>query len=321
MEIYIFSNSKTIEKVFTGVKKAKDITLAYKPASQLKKSAKSAPKNSLIYADISSFPRAEAAAVLKFLAKLEDHLVGIIDPKGSIADVAGLFHDGVADYLGTDCVKNGLTPKRVSRILEYKKIEKDESAGLAKKNYLSSGSDWKNVKVGQEYTFCFLMIELDNKSELKSLATEDFNKITGAFHKYLETTVAPLNGKIWMWMDYGGLILFPFDGKKIDAIEAAFRLMISRKLMSAEITHLDMSLSFRIAMHVGNTVYKTRGDTGTIVSDSINSVFHLGQKFAESGGFYLTNDIFLYTPAGIMNLFVPAGDYEGRSILRMKRIL
>ena len=321
MEIHIFSNSKTIEKVFTGVKKAKDIGLVYKPASQLKKSAKTAPKNSLVYADISSFPKAEAAQALKFLLKLEDRLTGIIDPKGSIADVAGLFHDGAADYLGSDCMKNGLTTKRLARILEYKKVEKDESAELAKKKYISSGSDWKSVRVGQEYTFCFMLVELENKSELKSLSPEDFGRITGAFRTYLEDTVAPLHGKIWMWMDFGGLILFPFDGKKIKAIEAAFRLMISRKLMSAEIVHLDMSLSFRIAMHIGNTVYKTRGDTGTIISDSINSVFHLGQKFAEPGGFYLTNDIFIYTPAGIMNLFVPAGDYEGRSILRMKRIL
>ncbi len=321
MEIHIYSNSRAIEKAFAGVKKAKDIVLRYQPASQLKKSAKNAPKNSLIYADISSFPKAEAAQVLKSLSKLEDQLTGIIDPKGSIADVAGLFHDGAADYLGADCLKNGLTAKRLARILEFKKIEKDDSAELARKNYIPSGGGWKNIRAGQEYTFCFMMVELDNKADLKALPVEDFNRITRAFHAYLEDTVSPLDGKIWMWMDFGGLILFPFDGKKVHAIDAAFRLMVGRRLMSAEIVHLDIALSFRIAMHIGNTVYKTRGDTGTIISDSINSVFHLGQKFAEPGGFYLTNDIFIYAPSGIMNIFVPAGEYEGRSILRMKRIL
>ncbi|MBP7583491.1 MAG: hypothetical protein KBA61_05635, partial [Spirochaetes bacterium] len=37
--------------------------------------------------------------------------------------------------------------------------------------------------------------------------------------------------------------------------------------------------------HVGNTVYRVRGDTGSIISDSINSIFHLGQKYAPDSSY------------------------------------
>lgn len=323
MNIFIYSDIKNIANVFAGIAKSKNHILKIAPASQFKKDIKNIPAKSLIYADISSFKQTEVPQILKMLAKLDTCRYAIIDPKDSIADIAQLFHNNASDYIGPALLKAGISQKRLDQVCAFKKFEgEDDAFEMIKKDYIISGNDWKNIKVGQEYTFFFMFVELDNKEELKTMGPEQFNRITGAFHQYLEEAIAPIKGKIWIWMDFGGLILFPFDGKKrCDAIEAAFRLMINRQLMSAEIIMLDINLSYRIAMHIGNTEYKTKGETGTIISDSINSVFHLGQKYSEPGGFYLTNDIFLFTPGGLMNYFVPAGEYEGRHILRMKRIV
>ena len=322
MKITVFSNTKNIEKSFAGAVKGKKHALQVSPASELKKSLKSVPRGSLVYADLSSFKKTEVPQVVKLLAKLEDIPYGIIDTKGSVADVAELFHNGASDYLDAALLKKGVDQKRLDRILEFKKIEVvDEKLTAAKKNYIISGPDWKNIKQGQEYTFYFLFIELDNKNALKGLAPELQSDITETFRRYVEETVAPMNGRIWMWMNFGGLVLFPYNGKQCDVIEAALRLMINRKLMSAESIQLDINLSYRIAMHVGNTEYKSKGDTGSIVSDSINSVFHLGQKYTEPNSFFLTDDIFLLIPSRLMNYYVPAGEYEGRNIFRLKHIL
>jgi hypothetical protein len=322
MKIIIFSNTKNIEKSFAGLVKNKSNLLQVSPAAELKKTIKKIPGGSLVYADISSFSTAEAPQALKLLAKLEESSYAVIDPKGSVTDIAELFHNGAADYINAPLLKKGIPMKRLDEIMKFKKIKApDEKLKALKKDYILSGNDWKKIQVGKEYTFCFLLVELDNKSELKGTGPEQFNRITTAFRQYIEGMVAPVNGKIWMWMDFGGLVLFPFDGKKCDAIETAFRIMINRKLMSAVMVQLDINLTYRIALHVGNTIYKTKGETGTIISDSINSVFHLGQKYTEQGCFYMTEEAFIMTPAGLMNMFVPAGKYEGRNILRMRKIL
>jgi hypothetical protein len=322
MKIIIFSNTKNIDKSFAGLAKNKSNLVQVSPAAELKKSIKKIPEGSLVYADLSSFSTAEAPQTLKLLAKLEGSSYAVIDPKSAVRDVAELFHNGAADYISAPLLKKGIALKRLDEIIKYKKIEvPDEKLKAIKKDYILSGTDWKKVQVGKEYTFCFMLVELDNKTELKSTGPEQFGRITSSFRQYIEGVVAPAHGKIWIWMDFGGLVLFPFDGKKCDAIETAFRIMIDRKLMSAIAVQLDINLSYRIALHIGNTVYKTKGETGTIISDSINSVFHLGQKYTEPGSFSMTEDAFLLTPAGLMNMFVPAGKYEGRNILRMRKIL
>jgi hypothetical protein len=322
MKIAVFSNTKNIEKSFSGAVKGKKNLLQVYRAAELKKSLKNVPGGSLIYADVSSFNKTEVPQVFKLLAKLEGSLYGIIDPKGSITDIADLFHDGASDYLGAASLKKGIDQKRIDRIMKFKQVEAiDEKTAAAKKNYIISGSDWKNIKQNQEYTFYFMFIELDNKNALKGLAPEQLTDITNTFRQYIEDSVAPMGGRIWMWMNFGGLVLFPFDGKKCNIVEAALRLMVNRKLMSAETIQLDINLSYRIAMHVGNTVYKSKGETGEIISDSINSVFHLGQKYAEPNSFFLTDDIFMLLPANLMNYYIPAGEYEGRNIFRMKRIM
>ncbi len=322
MIVYLFSTAKGIEKNFEALKKSKKYELVVQPPSGMKKTVSKAPKGSVVYLDISTMAKADAAQAMKYLAKQDACRYGIIDAKGTAGDIAGLFHDGASDYLDAALLKKGLQPKRIERIEKFKAVEgADQAAATARRNYTPSGKDWKGVQQGKEYTFCFMLVDLDNRNDLKAGGPEQFTAITTAFKNYIEQAVAPFSGRIWIWMDFGGLILFPFDGKKCDAIEAGVRLMVNRMLMSAELINLDINLSYRIAMHIGNTVYKAKGQTGTIISDSINSVFHLGQKYAEPGGFYLTDEILLFTPAGLMNQFVPAGEFEGRNILRMKRLL
>ena len=123
-----------------------------------------------------------------------------------------------------------------------------------------------------------------------------------------------------MSMDSGLVVLFPFDGKRCSAILTCFRMMLDRNIISAEDISFNALISYRIALHIGNTVYRKRGDTGGIISDSINSIFHLGQKYAESGNFYITQDAFSFIPKGLSDYFVPAGIYEGRRIMQMRTI-
>ena len=215
---------------------------------------------------------------------------------------------------------SGITVKRLQDALNFKGAEIEaflEKEKTANRDFILSGSDWSGIKSGSEYTFLFMFIELDNKAEIRQMGQEYAARVLDQFHDYITEVVSPARGKVWMWMDFGGLILFPFNGKECEAVIPAFKLMLDNRFTSSEIFDLDIFLTYRIAMHVGNTVYKTRGDTGTIVSDSINSIFHIGQKFAGTGTFCLTGEVFQYIPKGLGHCFAPAGEFEGREIMKM----
>ena len=322
MNIYIFSDNKNIEKVFPALKKNSDLSLAVHPSGDLKTKLKTIEKGAFIYLDISKFEEPERKRLLKLLQKQEFNNAGIIDPKGAIKDPVLLFFDGFSDYIGKDLFKSGISLKRLQMALSFNEIELPEEliSTIDKSNYILTDNSWKEIKAGKEYTFCFMFIELDNKKELRSIyGSEQINQFVDIFREHVQEKIEDINGRIWMWHDFGGLILFPFDGKNCNAIFTSLELILNRNIISAEIFDIDIFISYRIALHIGNTVYKKRGDTGKIVSDSINSIFHLGQKYAEPGALYLTKDVSEYIPKNLMKLFIPAGDYEGREIIRMRR--
>ncbi len=322
MDIVIFSDSRNIGELFSRIK-TKQYTFHYFPTSQLKKEIKNIESGTLLYIDVTHYEGSERGKILKYLSKLGNYRYGIIDPRGTINDIAEQFYNGACDYIGKGLFKEGISPSRLKKIIELTTIEgakgaepgKDEVSAV---RYILSGNDWNEIKPGNEYTFCFMFIELDEQKELiKKFGAAHIDSFLKSFQDLIERIVSPINGRIWMSLDFGALILIPFDGEKCDAILTGFRFIMARKIISIEEYDSKALLSYRIALHIGNTIYKSRGETGTIISDSINSVFHLGQKFTEPGNFYLTKELFPFIPRGLKKWFIPIGVYEGREIMRM----
>ncbi len=318
MNLAIYSDTKNINTLFASLKKG--YTLNFFPLEQLKKDFKAIEPDTLVYIDVSSLDEANRDKTVKLCRKLGNCRVGIIDSKGTVPDIAELFHGGIADYIGKAVYQDGVSAKRLKSILDFKQLEIDEkSVSAARSDYILSNIGWNNIKPGNEYTFCFMFIELDNQKEIKSIyGGQNFDHFQERFHNLLETLLLPVDGKIWMWMDFGGLALIPFDGKTCDAVLNSFRMILNRRLYLAEFMETNIDISFRIALHIGNTEFKKRGDTGKIVSDTINSIFHLGQKFARPGDYCITSEVFPFIPPGLGKCFLSAGEFEGREIMRMR---
>jgi len=324
MDIHVFSDARNIEKCFPGMGGRSEHRIAVRPAAELKKFLAGPARGCFIYVDISSFKSAERQRVIKSLAKVDHLIYGFIDPKGEVEDAAGLFHEGASDYIGKELFKKGVPLKRFARVVDFRSAVagEDEEGGAPVCEYILSGGKWEDIRPGNEYTFCFMYIELDkSKASKKTFGDGAMDNPLEPFVNFVERGITPAGGKIWMWNDFGGLILFPFDGKRIDAILACFRMILSRKIFSIEESGFNSLVSYRIVLHLGNTIYRGKGETGTIISDSINSTFHLVHKFAEPGNFYLTREVFEYSPAPLKQMFVPAGSFEGREIMRMRNPL
>ncbi|KPJ88688.1 MAG: hypothetical protein AMS17_04540 [Spirochaetes bacterium DG_61] len=323
MNIAVFSDSKQIASSFTHLQEKKGFTLSVYPCDTLKSRIKELEKSVFIYVDLSLYEEGERVRTLRYLAGRKGLHYGIVDPKGAIKDVALLFFSGASDYIGKELLREGMSTARMKKALltvQKQLVEtKDRALTPVSSALIPSGKSWKEIKSGKEYTFSLMFIELDHHGEFRKNLGEDLiNAVTSSFKKLVEKRMVMDGGRIWIWNDFGGLILFPFDGVECAAVLSCFRLMLNRKLIHAEELPCRVPFSFRIVLHIGNTVYRQKGKTGTLVSDSINSIYHLGKKFARPGNFYITKEVFRYIPEKLKPYFLSAGEYEGFAVLRMK---
>ncbi|MCP4132232.1 MAG: hypothetical protein GY754_14770 [bacterium] len=327
MDIIVFSDNKKIGTCFTTVEKSKDYRVSYYPAADLKKIFKKQEEDSLIYIDLGAYEESERDKLLKYLAKQNVVHYGLIDPKGAVKRIAEQFHNGASDYISKEEFKEGINAKRIKQVLDFKipeetQIQEELNETATERNYILTGNDWTGIEAGREYTFCFMYIDLDNQRELvKKFGDTHIKRIIKNFQTHINKLISPINGKIWMWDEMGGLILFPFNGKNCEAILTCFRLMLDRAIMCVEGFSFNMLISYRIVLHIGNTLYETRGHTGKIISETVNSIFHLGQQFAKPGLLYLTPEIYEYLPKEMEDYFTAAGEFEDREIFRMKKLL
>ncbi len=322
MDVIVFSDIKNTASIFEKIEKAKSFKVSYHALAELKKNYKLPALESIIYADLSN---QAPAAVKKYLAILSSlkTVFGIIDSKGSFIDPIVLVHSGASDYIGKTQIKQGIDSARIKRAFDFGKrylpAEPVKSEEKTRFNSPLSGKDWKAVQSGKAYTFCFMYIELDNQKYIKKrFMGPHLEEFTRRYQDFIQKSVADINGRIWMWTDLGGLILFPFDGEGCPAVVKSISMMLDRGISSFEQFDYDILLSFRMALHIGDTVYQSKGNTGKIISDSINSIHHLKQNFAEPGHLYLTEVVKKYVPQGLEKFFVSAGNYEGREIFRLR---
>ena len=323
MKVIVFSTKQSLIGKLKPVEKTRLFDYRTADPKDLKKTLADAQGQALVYLDTSQFTLAQITRTLKTSVENNAFRIGIIDGAGTIEDPGTLFHLGAVDYLSKKIVQQGVSAPRFQKAIsfcDFEEISEEETARKAPEStWKLSGPSWTNVKSGNEYTFCFMFVEIDLKDEWKNKSGRaHLDEVKAAFQKHVQKFAGALSGKIWMWMDLGGLILFPFDGKRCDPILDGISLILNRPIISAEEYRYHTTISYRLALHIGNTIYRSRGNTGTIVSDTVNFLFHLGQKFAQPGNFYLTEPVTRFIPEKFEECFVPAGTFEEIPISRMR---
>jgi hypothetical protein len=327
VNILVFSDSKKLpEKMKLRRRQGVVEDVRFAPFQEFAARLKAVDTPTLCYLDISTIEEKKIAGYLRRLRKKDHILYGIVDPTGKIKDVARLFHDGAVDYLNRRILANGAGTSRLKPILDYLRgtqpVVLDRIAASTNQrrqaSYILSGSDWASVEPGREYTFSMMFVELDGKDQMeRSFGAENLSIALSSFRAYIDGFVRKFGGRLWMWFSFGGIVLFPFDAKSCPALTCGFRLMLFRRLYDIEGSRFPHFLSIRLALQIGNTPY-TKENTGHIVSDSLNSIFHLGQQFVRPGNFCVTEEVLEFGQPALRDYFVAAGTFEGKKILRMR---
>ena len=327
MEILVFSDSRKADVYFKIKRKSTEFGKPqFYARKELNKVLKETAPGTLVYLDLSGLETPQITRYIRTLSRSDSLFYGLLDPLNKIKDVAHLFHGGAADYVDKTGIKKGIDLQRLKQISGYlsdigrvlAQPAEEKTREAVKSKYISSGHDWKEIAPGREYTFCLMFVELDGAIEMERMYGRDtLAKALGSFRKYVENLVGSFNGRIWIWSGFGGVILFPFNLKRIDALKCGFRLMLVKHLYDIEESVFPNFISFRLALCIGNLVYTEVG-TGHVISDSLNYIYHLGQQFAEPGKFYISEEVLLISHTAFLKFFVEVGDFEGKKIFTMR---
>ncbi len=323
IDIYLFSKNSKVLSFFKKIRNSKAFSIIIYNPDNYKSILRNTNQETFVYIDISSFDNSERKKVLNYVTRQKRFDFGIIDPKNNIEDSAELFHKGSSDYMGKSLISGEAKAGRIKSAVnfytsDYEEEQIEKAPVFDDMPIMLSGHNWDNIKEGNEYTFCMLYLEIDILQEWEKSGKAHIEEVMEFFYGHVHRIMAPLNGKLWMKTDFGALLLFPYDGSCTPIIIECIKLIMNRIIFSAEEYTYNTILTYRMAMDIGNTKYLASGNTGNIISDSVNFIFHFGKQYAEAGNFYLTGRVKEDIPPGLLDKFCPGDRFQDRSIYRMK---
>jgi len=236
---------------------------------------------------------------------------GFIDLEDRITDPVSLIHKGYVDVIRKLDLKYN-SKQRMARVLQYLNMEPAEQ---------TAGSyDWSSYIEGREYPFLFFYIELDHSEELKTkLGVTRFNYICDYFIQALEAWIHRENGRIWMERKTSALVLFPLVNNQTHVVIESIRFFMNNKLDQVGQFSSSLTLNFHALLDQTHTEYRPPGSTGGLVSDSLNTYFHLTHWYNEAETFYITSRIHDTLSDKIKKYFLPvAKKMEGPKIYRLR---
>jgi class 3 adenylate cyclase len=286
----------------------------------------------LQYLDLSGLTAADgkkAAGQLK--RRCKNAHWGIIDPKGTAKDPAQWFFDGAADYIGPAALKEGLTAKRLKAAAAWrlagtgerpaaKPEEKAAKRGI--KLPAEAFPAWKNMSAGQHIEAYLLYASLQGKTGLSTrLGETAYEQFYRKLLAFLHGNFKSAEGLLWMETGKDCLFLVPPRAKCVEAaVVSCLRLLISAPRIAVETLNLNIPVNFVFGLHYGSITYKPPGKTGTVVSDAVNFIFHLGTKRAETGRLTVSDEVPDVTISPkLQDLFVKAGEFEGRRLIHTRK--
>jgi hypothetical protein len=317
------------DTVFSAANARNLVPLEILPLDALK-SLKPEPGD-MTYIDISSLgPDARRKAIQSLRRRSGDAAWGIIDPSAVIDDPAMVFFDGASDYIGPGAIEGGINKSRVKAVLAFAALQSALNAIV-----LSRGSEnpsppapadefpsWKSIVPGMVYPFYFLYVSVTGQSSLKvRLGEPGYAAFRDRLRAFIQQSFSDADILLWMEKETNSLYLLPPRASNIrSAIIACLRILVWTPLIGYEKFGLPFPVEFSFALHRGRSEFATPGKTGTIVSDALNFIFHLGTKRAEPGRITISAEAACdAVPEQFSDLFVDGGSYEGHGLVHTKR--
>lgn len=293
----------------------------------------------ILYFDVESYSMPAIRKVLSLLQKKGVTLPwGVFCENQHAEDPALFFQEGACDYLGPVLVvQEGLSARRLKRALSLAAYLSRGKLSLTEEEEMPNAQineskpkksspiyrfpGWQKIKVGTTYPFYLVYVTLDQQEHLKeTLGDSRFQELRSTLNRVLTPLVAPVDGLLWMQRNCSFLFLVPYEEERIGrVIEQLLRFFLNFPLITCEELHLDRPVGLIAAIHGGELPFAPPGQTGSVISDAVNFIHHLGMKRAEAGRLTLSATVASAIPDSLACLFVPAGIFEGYALTQSVR--
>ena len=315
MRILVFTEEPARAERYLRTAFPTDTSLEILPLRGLKRAAQKPLSADLVYLDIRGVGDAGLSKYAPALSSAGKLLWGVLDPEAELADPARAFFSGAKDYAGPGVLKTGIIEERLERVRGFAGVETPKTPESAKRF-----PGWNRIPEGSEIAVRFCYVSVGDPEGLReAIGEKRLRRLREDFAEFMSSWAAEYGGIAWMRDPEGTLLLFPERDEGTSPVLAAFRLILDRALIGCEVFRLEIPLTFRFSFHSGTTIWRRPGSTGTIVSGDVNFIFHLGAKYCSDGRITLSAETESSIPAPIRDLFVPAGDFEGRRILASRK--
>ncbi|MFP4510503.1 MAG: hypothetical protein ACLFNQ_10260 [Spirochaetaceae bacterium] len=352
MRIVIFAADESVHDIFTPLQRSSGVALEYMHHDDIRTWVKSGHSADMMYLDARELSARDLGRLVKRLVQSDSGALAVFDVDNEVEDIGSLFFEGICDYLGSVFCDRGLRKQRVESALRLhhrmhhsaqtpqtsslrtpparaqhswngRETPKDfPSEARAIPRLIPSHTDWSLIQSGEEYTFGLLYVGIDLADSVrKDTRPELVRDSLSAFQAALREVISPFNGMLWFWKDTAGVVLFPFDGTNSDAVTGTIKVYLHGMFWQAENRTNYLTEQYRLALHVGNVVFEDGARRETLVSDTINYLFHLGSMHTEPGSFIATEPILSRCPEGFRHCFVASDSFKGVKTWRMRRIL
>jgi hypothetical protein len=314
MKAVLITRSKVLELLFTGVE-----LLRMNPA-ELDPSSLPWGSGEHVYLDLGSVPKRQRDEWIEGLAATKGLYWAVIDRTPVLADPAALFWQGACDYLGAGAPEGVVDQVRLAAIQAYaERMENHVPRSNHHRAHQGSFPGWDALSEGNTYELCAFFTGVWDADGLRTrLGEQRFARFKAAALGVVNLIIQEHGGLLWISDDQSFLALFPPELAS-QLVVSSMRVLANMRLISYEQLRLEQEVGcLYFCLMRCKLPWQKPGQTGNVISDALNYMYHLGRKFTPACTIDLVDDVAETLEPRLKAFFLDVGNFENRSIHRFQ---
>jgi len=173
--------------------------------------------------------------------------------------------------------------------------------------------NWGILDEGEEYSFCFVAIDIVESSKIvRKNRGANITETYKSFHDLLKLKVIKRDGRVWSWEGDGGLIAFYGDDAIKRAVFAILDFFFNLHFYNSVYNKLNNEIRFRAAIHPGKAIF--RHEVNKIQSQAIDRVKEMEKNFASPANLVISKLAMQSLNPTLQSFFKPIDNNENSNI-------